>query len=130
MQDIEQERDAARGELAQTKIELAFARSRFVAETLNIPADIAAVKFGESFKFENGRTVGYDLQGRPIMRSDNPAEFAEFDEALKVVVAAYPFRDAITRGHGQGAALSRAAFGALPADLRMKHVKAGGSIVD
>lgn len=77
-----------------------FARSKVIAEKLAIPADLVQAAFGSAFKVENGRIVAYDKQGQVIYSKANPSEHAGFDEALSILVDAYPNKDQILRGSG------------------------------
>jgi hypothetical protein len=71
-----------------------------------------------SAEFENGSLVGnHPTTGQRILNGANGAP-ADFDEALEVIVAAYPHRDRIVRpaGSPSGSAvrtMSRADFEAL-----------------
>lgn len=78
----------------------AFSRSKFIAEKLMIPSDIAQAVFGKHFTIEDGKTVAKDGNGNKLFSSANPGELASFDEALGMLVAQYPNRDQITKGSG------------------------------
>lgn len=121
-----------------------FARSKFIADKLAVPPDMVEAAFGKHFALDNGRVVAKGPDGNTIYSRARPGEHADFDEAMDVLVSAYPHRDSILKGtgaSGSGAppsggggggkrSLPRAQFEALPAPDRMAHVKAGGAITD
>lgn len=82
------------------KIGGAFARSKFIAEKLAIPADMAQAAFGTRFKVESGKTVALDANGQPIFSRTRHGEPADFEEALEIMVDAYPHKASILKGSG------------------------------
>lgn len=76
-----------------------FKSSQFINEKLILPPDIAEATFGNSFKIEDGQVVAY-LGGNKIYSRERPGEPASFDEALQVIVDAYPMKDRILRSSG------------------------------
>jgi len=137
------ERDALVNKLDQQTLGYSFAGSKFIAEKLAIPHDMAKAAFGGSFKIENGVPVGYNANGEKIYSRERPGEVASFDEALSLLVEAYPHRDSILKGSGasgggapgsgnggaMGKTMSRTQFQALPPSKQMEHVKSGGKVV-
>lgn len=99
-QPVVQERDALQGELVKARIGGAFTRSRFIADKLAIPADLVEARFGGQFRIEDGQVVAFDGSGNRIASPANPGEPASFDEALAIIVQAYPYRDTILKGTG------------------------------
>lgn len=94
-------------QLAQRTTELnthiiggSFAGSKFIAEKLAIPADIAQKVFGDRFKVENGKLVPMDQNGQPIFSGTNHGNHADFDEAIQVMVGQYANKDMILKGSG------------------------------
>lgn len=77
-----------------------FARSKVIADTLTLPADIVQATFGNAFKIESGKVVAHDKDGKKIFSRSNPGEAAGFEEALSILVDAYPHKDQITKGSG------------------------------
>jgi hypothetical protein len=78
-----------------------FSRSKFIAEKLAIPVDIAQARFGSAFHVEeNNRIVARDANGNSLFSRARPGEIADFDEALELIVDAYPYRDSIMKGSG------------------------------
>ncbi|UPT53214.1 hypothetical protein [Synechococcus phage Yong-M4-211] len=85
------------------KIGGAFARSPLIVgekAKLAIPADLVQARFGQHFKIEDGKAVAYDAVGNRIYSRANPSELASFDEALEIIVDAYPHKDSILKGTG------------------------------
>jgi hypothetical protein len=122
-----------------------FAGSKFIGEKLAIPADIAQKVFGDRFKVEAGKLVPMDQAGNPIFSATRHGEHADFEEAISVMVNAYPNKDKILKGSGAtggGASgsngvnaggnktLTRSAFSALAPTAQMEHVRAGGVVTD
>jgi hypothetical protein len=97
--DIE-ERDRLKNELYAEKIGGNFARSKFIAEKLAIPADMAQAHFGRHFTLKDGKVVAADASGNTIYSDVNPGSVAEFDEALEKLVNGYSNRDRILKGSG------------------------------
>ncbi len=130
----------ARAEKAETALKLwpEFTRSKFAADNLAIPADFVQARFGDSFRIEEGRPVGYDRDGKKIYSRERPGEVASFDEALELMVEGYEHKDAILRNpaakhppsqaRGDGKSMPRVAFEAMDAKNRMAFMKAGGKI--
>lgn len=76
-----------------------FARSQLIADKLAIPADVAQAFFGKHFGIsEDGRVIAKDASGNEIYSRLKPGEKAGFDEALEVLIDAYPHKDSILKG--------------------------------
>lgn len=116
-------------DLYSEKVGGSFTRSKFVTDKIAIPPDMLQARFGERFKVENGKVVGYGQDGQPIYSRTKAGEIADFDEALESMVDAYPYRDSILKGTGSsgsgaqpsrggnggaGKTMTKAAFDALP----------------
>lgn len=140
---IVKERDTLKAALVSEKVGGSFARSKLIAEKLTIPSDMVQARFGEAFKLEGDKVVAYDKTGNKLFSRAKPGEVADFDEALEILIDAYPYRDNIMKGtgaHGGGAggagnghagkSLPRPAFEALDANARMAHIKSGGTVAD
>jgi len=97
---IVQERDTLQTALHSEKIGGSFARSKFIADKIAVPADIIESRFGANFKLEDGKVVAYDQNKNPIYSKSNPGNHADFDEALEILVEAYPHKDSILKGSG------------------------------
>lgn len=124
---IVKERDTLKGELYGEKIGGAFARSKFISEKIAVPVDMVQATFGGRFSIENGKTVAKDANGQPIFSRTRHGEPADFEEALEILVDAYPHKANILKGSGasgggagggnQGAggkkSITRAQFNAL-----------------
>ncbi|HET9819643.1 MAG TPA: DUF6651 domain-containing protein [Rhodanobacteraceae bacterium] len=137
------ERDKLKADLYGEKIGGSFARSKYIADKLAIPADLVQARFGERFKIEDGKTVAYDAQGNKLYSRAKPGELADFDEALDMIVDAYPHKDTILKGsgasgggagqsHGGGGAksITRAQFDQLSPTDRAAKMKDGFSVTD
>ena len=122
-----------------------FSRSKFIAEKLLIPPDMAEHRFGSSFKIEDGRVVAHDQHGNKIYSKTNPGEVAGFEEALTSLVDAYAYKDSIFKGSqssgsgaGSGSAgagmgaktMVRTQFEELNDAERMAFIKGKGKVVD
>lgn len=100
----------------------AFATSKTISDKFAIPADLVEARFGQNFKVEDGKIVGYDGGGNKIYSRASAGDLAGFDEALETLVSAYPYRDDILKsgrqggsgagqsGSGGGKTISRAEF--------------------
>lgn len=139
------ERDGLQQQLYDERIGGSFDRSKFIADKLAIPGDMARAAFGKAFKIEDGKIVAYDAAGNKVFSRTRPGDIADFDEALEVLVDAYPHRDRILKGSGASGSgaeggggsgssgaktLSRAVFDGLAPDKQMAHIKGGGHISD
>ena len=94
------ERDALKESLYAEKIGGAFSRSKLIADKFAIPADLVQARFGGQFKIEEGKTVAYDQSGNKLYSRANPGELADFEEALEIIVDAYPYKENILKGSG------------------------------
>lgn len=95
------ERDGLKASLVNEIVGGSFSRSKYISEKLAIPFDIAQARFGSSFSVEeNNRIVAKDGKGNVLYSRAKPGEIAEFDEALELLVDAYPYKDSILKGTG------------------------------
>lgn len=118
----------------------AFARSKFIAERVAIPADMVQAAFGRHFKVEDGKLAAYDVAGNRIHSRERPGDpNVSFEEAIEIVVDAYPHRASILKGTqargsgagegggngggGAGKRITRAAYEALPPAERAVALK-------
>ena len=132
------------GDLYSEKIGGSFSRSKLIAEKFAIPADLVQARFGSAFAIEEGKIVAKDASGNKLYSKSSPGELASFDEALELIVDAYPYKAQILKGSGasgsganpvnQGAGgkktITRAQFDQLPQGERMAAAKAGVSVTD
>lgn len=122
-----------------------FARSKFIAEKLAIPADIVQAAFGSRFQVADGKLAATDANGNPIYSRKNGGTVADFDEALEILVDTYPHKDTILKadnksgsgapgngGGGQGGkqSINRTAFEALEPSGRSEFISKGGVVTD
>ena len=94
------ERDTFKTELYNEKIGGAFARSKFIADRVVIPADMVQAAFGHRFSIENGKTIAKDANGQPIFSRTRHGEPADFEEALEIMVDGYAHKASILKGSG------------------------------
>lgn len=121
-----------------------FSSSKFIAEKLAIPADIAQKVFGDRFKVDGGKLVPMNPDGTPIFSATDHGNHAGFDEALSVIVGQYANKDAILKGSGASGggatggkgggggdkAITRAQFNAMDGSARAAAMKDGATISD
>ena len=85
-----------------------FADSKFIAEKLNIPLDMARTHFGGNFTVTaDNRVVALRDAKDPnsvIYSAANPSEPASFDEAIASFVNNYEYRDQILKSSGNSGA--------------------------
>lgn len=127
------------------KIGGSFARSKFITDKIAVPADIVQARFGTNFKLEDGQVVAYDQSGNKLYSKANPGNPASFDEALELLVDAYPYKDSIlkgtgqqgdgargNKGNGQGGAktMTRDAFNALDPAQRSAKMREGFTLTE
>lgn len=82
----------------------AFSRSKFIAEKFAAegPAgvEIAQALFASRFKVEDGKVVAYDTNGGKVYSRTRHGEFADAEEAIEIMVDAYPHKAHILKGTG------------------------------
>jgi hypothetical protein len=138
------ERDSIKGQFHNELIGGAFTRSKLIADKITIPADLMQSRFGQNFKMDGGKLVATDNAGNPIYSKQKPGELADFEEALELLVDAYPQRDHILKaagggsgsrqGDGKGGAgtktIKRSDYEAMDMVERGKKVREGYKVVD
>lgn len=140
---IVEERDSAVNELRQEKIGGSFARSKFIADKMAVPADMVEAMFGRNFAVDGGKIVAKDGNGNQIYSKSRPGEPADFDEALEALVEGYSHRDSILKGRGQngsgakpgggsgsGKTMSRAEFDGMDFAARRAAMKDGVQLTE
>lgn len=142
---IVEERDKLKGDLHGEKIGGSFARSKFIADKIAVPADIIESRFGKNFKLEDGQVVAYDAAGNKLYSKANPGNPANFDEALERLVDAYPYKDSILKGTGGSGSgkepgkggggtgsktIARSEFQKLPPGDQMAKMRDGYAVAD
>jgi hypothetical protein len=110
IKDLEKERDQFRSLYTNEKIGRVFNGSKFINDKCLVPAPMMQSQFGSHFRVEEGNVVAYNGDAK-IMSVSRPGDVAEPDEALELLVNAYPFRDAILKGTGSSGAGSRPSNG-------------------
>jgi hypothetical protein len=141
---LEKERDGLRNELYDEKVGGAFARSKFIAEKTVLPPDLAQSAFGKHFKAEGGKVKAYHADGQPVFSKKAPGSEADFEEAIEILIEAYPHKDTILKADNKGGSgapnnpggqggtktISRTAFTALNPQQQMEHIQKGGTVTD
>jgi hypothetical protein len=140
---ITAERDTIQGQLHGELIGGGFARSKFITDKAAIPAEMLQSYFGQNFKIEDGKVVGY-VNGQKVVSSDDFVSPAAFDVALERMVEASPLKDSILKGqvgagggagNGGGGAggtktMARSAFEKLPPTDQMAKMKDGFTLTE
>lgn len=138
--------DKATTDLHSEVIGGSFSRSKYIAEKLSIPVDMVQNTFGKSFKYEDGKVVAYGPDGNKVHSKSNPGELAGFDEAIGLIIDAYPYKDHILKSDQNGGGgtatnnggkananqkvVKRAAFDAMTPTAKSAHMSGGGTVVD
>lgn len=112
---IAAEVETLRGALSAERIDGAFARSKFIADKVAVPADMVRASFGHHFKLEDGKAVAYTTDGQKIFSEATPGAAADFEEAIQILVNKSPYAASILKGSGASGGGSVASI----------HVKAG-----
>lgn len=101
---VVQEAETLKGQLNSHLIGGAFARSKYIADKFAAegPAgvEIAQALFASRLKVEGGKVVGYDANGEKLYSRTRPGELADPDEAIELLVEAYPHKASLLRGTG------------------------------
>ncbi len=97
---VVKEVETLKGSLYSEKIGGAFARSKFIADKVAIPADLVQASFGNRFKIEDGKVVAYGADGNKVYSKASPGNPADFEEALEILVDQYPYKASILKGSG------------------------------
>jgi hypothetical protein len=106
-----------------------FSRSKYLADKVAIPADLVQARFGSNFKMKDGKPVAYDATGKEVFSRSRPGELADPDEALEILIDAYPQKDSILKGevkNGGGANNNGGAGGGG----KKPELKLGASLTD
>jgi len=89
------------GNLNGMTLQTAFGSSDFVKNKIGVPAEMFQATFAKNFKVENGKVVPYDQTGNKVYSKKNMGEVAGVDEALEIMVDAYPYKDSILKADDQ-----------------------------
>lgn len=88
--------------LDDTVLTAAFSGSKFIAESINIPADMFQASFAKNFQVRDGNIVPVGADGKEIYSKKRLGEIADFDEAASILVDSYAHRDAILKAPQKG----------------------------
>jgi hypothetical protein len=75
-----------------------FKGSKFISDSLIIPADIAEAMFGRNFKIKDGKVVAVGHDGGELYSRVKTGDPADFEEAMSILVDGYPNKAAILKG--------------------------------
>jgi hypothetical protein len=128
------------GEVDRVKAEI----SKAFETKLAIPPDMVEARFGKAFAIEDGKIVAKDQNGNKLYSASNPGELAGFDEALEMLVNAYPYKEQILKGSGASGSgaghssqsaggkksISRAQFESMDVQARAGVFKDGTVVTD
>jgi hypothetical protein len=119
------------------------ATSEFIKKTIYTPADAKRLYSGQ-FKVEDGKIVPYDQNGSPIYSQKQAGQYADIDEALKVIIDSRPDKHDLYRSSGasgsgsQGSnasgttqkTMTRTEWDSKGHAERAEFAKSGGKVVD
>lgn len=109
------EKDAAMskvtGKLHDTLLSSAFQGSKFITDRVAVPVDMLRAAFAKNFKFENDAVVAYDNLGNKIVSRKKAGEYADFDEAVELLINDYPHKDAVLKAPGSSGSGNRGGGG-------------------
>lgn len=100
LDELKKSNEGLNGTIYELQVGGAFASSKFIAEKCAIPADFVQARFGNNFGIDNGKVYAVDAAGNKLYSRTNPGELAGFDEAISMLIDAYPQKDAILKGTG------------------------------
>ena len=144
IKELETNNSKLTGDLYKLQVGGSFKGSKFIADKIAVPADMVEAMFGNRFKVEDGKIVGYDAAGNKLYSRAKPGELADFDEALETIVDSYSHRESILKGTGNsgsgardsnggiggGKTVSRKEFEAMDPASRAKSMADGVKLVD
>lgn len=78
-------------------LDSAFGGSEYIRDNIAVPVEMFRAAFGQYFKIEDGKITAQDRAGNRIMSKKNIGEYADFDEAIELLVEGYSQRDAILK---------------------------------
>ncbi|NUM72752.1 hypothetical protein HUU40_00180 [candidate division KSB1 bacterium] len=79
----------------------AFSASPYIRENIAVPVEMFRGAFGKFFKIENEQLQAFDAAGNRLMSKKKIGEYADFDEAVELLVESYPQKDAILKAPDQ-----------------------------
>jgi hypothetical protein len=129
MQELNGKLDQQNNNIEELLLLGAFERSPFIREKTNLTPDIAYASFKKGLQVEYDKegkphVVGY-VDGEKLFSRKDPGKLADPEEAIEMIINAYPYKDRILRGSGQGGSGGGPGGGADdPNDLQAQLVKA------
>lgn len=79
-----------------------FFNSKFIKENLILPPDIVKAQFGSKFKIDvdTGKVFAVGDDGSPLLSEKKLGTIADFEDAIEMLIKAYPHKDAILKSSG------------------------------
>ena len=100
--DLTKQNTGLKDELYSEKIGGAFTRSKLIVDgpdrKFSVPVDMVQARFGHHFGIEDGKMYAVDASGNKLYSRTTPGNLADFDEALMMLVDAYPYKEQILKG--------------------------------
>lgn len=97
------ENASLKSRLNNTLLTNAFASSKFVKDKLVIPVDLVQAAFGSNFSIDDaGKIKAKSADGNTVYSRKTAGVEAELDEALEILVDAYPNKASILKGANVG----------------------------
>lgn len=139
------ERDSLKKDIFGERLSSRFANSKFITDKMAVPADVVKAVFSGQWRDENGKPVPYDMHGNKIYSQQNPGSEPDFEEAMSIMVNAYPHKNGLLKGTGGGSGarengagggangnkvLTRAEFDRLDASTKNAKLSEGFALVD
>jgi hypothetical protein len=93
----------AKDTIRSAKIGAVFSNSKFITDKCAVPSDIIQARFGSHFSVDDaGNVIVKDIAGNQIFsrRPESAGSAAAPDEALEVLIEAYPYKNHILKGSG------------------------------
>lgn len=82
-------------------LDASFNGSEFIRDNIAIPVEMFRSHFGKYFKIEDEKIAAYDAAGNRLMSKKNIGEYADFNEAIELLVEGYSQRDSILKAPDQ-----------------------------
>lgn len=92
----------ATGALTKLRLENAFSGSQYIKDQIAVPAPLLQSYFSNSFKDEDGKVYAVDATGQKMMSRKKAGDYADFDEAMQILVESSPFKDNLLKSGGSG----------------------------
>lgn len=88
--------------LDANEIDKVFSNSDLVRDGLAVPRDFFEAAMRKNFKVVDGKLEAYDSNGNRLMSKERAGEYANGDEALRMLVDLHPNKDTILKADAHG----------------------------